>query len=430
MRRSAVPIPENLPQLARETSPEHPWPLRLLSAKIGEYISRMDYIWVEGEVTSLRRRPGAKVQYFQLADLQSQPQQTITVKMWSHTLPQAITEGMHVVLRVKPDFWEGTGSFTLHADTIRHVGLGDILARLEALKARLAAEGLFAAARKKPLPFLPRCIGLICGRNTQAEKDVVVNASQRWPGVHFSIQQVQVQGNGAVHAVIGALDLLDADPDIDVIVIARGGGSPEDLLPFSDEELIRAVAAAHTPVVSAIGHEADNPLLDYVADVRASTPTDAARRIVPDVRQERADVSAYLARARQAFARRLSMESNQLAQVRTHPALAHPENSLSARADELIHLVQWGRNYADSILADHRNFLSSHIARLRTLSPLSTLARGYSILRDENSHLVSSIEDTSKGAQLHALMYDGELTLHVESVQASANKQRGAQHNE
>ncbi|MCI6574566.1 MAG: exodeoxyribonuclease VII large subunit [Actinomycetaceae bacterium] len=411
-----VPIPGDLPQTAGATTADSPWPVRLLSAKIGEYISKMSRMWVEGEVTSIKRRPGAKVQYFQLADLQAQPQITITVKMWSHNLPASVGEGTHVVVLAKPDFWQGNGSFSLFADEIRTRGLGDILAKLAALKAKLAAEGLFSASRKRPLPFLPHRIGLICGRNTEAEKDVVVNSQLRWPDVAFEIRQVLVQGSGAVSAIITALAQLDADPEVDVIVLARGGGSPEDLLPFSDETLVRAVAAAHTPIVSAIGHEADNPLVDFVADVRASTPTDAARALVPDVSEERRLLAADLERGRRAIYNRLHLASADIAQLRGHPALANPERSIDARYEDVSQLIAWGRTHIGAALDAHAHAVTSELTQLRTLSPLSTLKRGYSILRSTDGNIVSSVRETSKGARLQALMRDGQVAIRVEDT--------------
>ena len=414
--QQAIQIPPELPQTAAATTAENPWPLRLLSAKIGEYISKMSRMWVEGEITSMKRRANAKVQYFQLADLEARPQQTITVKIWSHALPAAITEGMHVVLLVKPDFWAGNGSFALFADEIRQCGVGDILAQIEALKAKLAAEGLFAASRKQPLPFLPQRIGLICGRNTEAEKDVRVNAALRWPGVQFEVRQVLVQGPGAPAEIIQALNELDDMPEVEVIVLARGGGSPEDLLPFSNEELVRAAAQARTPIVSAIGHEADTPILDFVADVRASTPTDAARRIVPDVAEERAALRAARERGRLATAARIAAAARDVEALRARPALAAPERAIDARAQELSQLLAWGRRHATLEIENKNTYLASLLARLRTLSPFSTLKRGYSILRDERGALVGSVSATSKGARLQALMLDGELDLEVAHI--------------
>lgn len=411
-----IPIPADLPPTAAATTAEHPWPLRLLSAKIGEYIGKMSRMWVEGEITSIKRRPNARWQYFKLADLQAQPQQTIDAMIMSQNLPASITEGMHVVMLVKPNFWEQGGSFKLITEEIRPRGVGDILARLEALKAKLTAEGLFAQSRKKPLPFLPRRIGLICGRNTEAERDVRVNAAKRWPGVQFAVRQVLVQGAQAPAQIIGALAELDAIADVDVIVLARGGGSQEDLLPFSDEALIRAVASAHTPIVSAIGHEADNPLLDFVADVRASTPTDAARRIVPDVAEERRALLTALARGRHAIAARLSAAAADIAAFRERPALRYPQRLIEVRAEELANTISWGRHFASTLVQRNATALSSDLSRLWTLSPLSTLKRGYSILRDADGSLVGTTRSTSKGARLQALMQDGELTVTVQDI--------------
>ncbi len=196
------------------------------------------------------------------------------------------------MVHATPTFWSKRGTLQLQADAIRMVGLGELLARIEHLRRVLAAEGLFDADRKVALPFLPAVVGLVCGRESKAEHDVVVNARERWPQVQFVIREVAVQGPRAVPEVSAAIAELDADPSVEVIVVARGGGSVEDLLPFSNEAMVRAAAACRTPLVSAIGHETDAPLLDLVADHRASTPTDAAKRIVPDVAEERLRICA------------------------------------------------------------------------------------------------------------------------------------------
>ena len=412
----SIPIPADLPPTAAQTTAEHPWPLRLLSSKMEEYIARMSRMWVEGEVTSLVRRAGAKVQYFVLTDLHEKV--SINVKMYSHNLPAGINPGARVVLLAKPDFWRGNGSLTLFADEIRPVGLGDLLARLEALKAKLAAEGLFAAARKQPLPFLPRKIGLICGRNTKAKDDVVVNSRARWPEVQFEIREVQVQGVGSVPAMIAALAELDADPSVDVIVLARGGGAMEDLLPFSDEALVRAAAAAKTPIVSAIGHETDNPILDYVADLRASTPTDAAKRIVPDVGEQRMLVASALDRGRRALQSAIDARALDITQLRARPALARPEDALDARSADITNLRAWSLSYAQANIERNSAALRADLARLRTLSPLSTLKRGYSILRTTEGNVVSEATQVAVGDALHATLASGELDLSVAATNA------------
>ncbi|MGO1638029.1 exodeoxyribonuclease VII large subunit [Ancrocorticia populi] len=410
---SRIPVPAELPQQAALTSPDHPWPLRLLSAKIKEYISAMSRLWVEGEVITLQRRPGAKVQFLTLRDLDAN--NSITVKILSFLLPDSVESGSRVVVCAKPDFYEGNGSLSLWADEIRPVGLGDILARLEMLKKQLASEGLFDPRRKQPLPFLPQKIGLICGRNTKAKEDVEVNARLRWPSVAFDTREVQVQGNGAVDAMLEALAALDARPEVDVIVLARGGGSVEDLLPFSDERLVRAAASAHTPVVSAIGHEGDSPILDLAADVRASTPTDAAKLLVPDVSEEYAGIAEARVRMRNALGARLTQAGRELDAILARPPFARPQTMIDVRESDLSSLRLWLRNHMrralDSSAAEQSNLLS----RLRALSPQATLDRGYSILRD-NAGIVTDAQNVSVGQNLHAILSSGSLELGVTTV--------------
>ena len=292
-----------LPERAADTTAEQPWPVRLLSMKIGEYVEKMSTLWVEGQVVQLNRRPGARTAYLTLRDPDVDMSLSVSIQVNAlDAMPGPLSEGARVVLQAKPAFWTQRGSLMLDARQIRPVGVGELLARLEYLKRHLAQEGLFDRDRKRPLPFLPRRVGLVCGRASAAERDVVENARRRWPATRFEIRQVAVQGSSAVTEVTAALAELDAHPEVDVIVIARGGGGVEDLLPFSNETLVRAVAAARTPVVSAIGHDVDTPLLDLVADHRASTPTDAAKAIVPDAVAERAAVTAARERDRRALA--------------------------------------------------------------------------------------------------------------------------------
>lgn len=410
----SIPIPPDLPQMAHLTTPEQPWPLRLLSEKIAEYVSKMSRLWVEGEVIQLVRRPNARVQFFTLADLEEK--MTITVKIWSHALPAGITEGSRVIVAAKPDFWTGNGSLSLQAAEVRAVGVGDLLARIEALKAKLAAEGLFNADRKQPLPFLPRKIGLICGRNTKAMHDVVNNATRRWAAVQFEIREVQVQGAGAVEQMLPALQELDADPAVDVIVLARGGGSVEDLFPFSDERLVRAAAAAATPIVSAIGHETDSPVLDLVADFRASTPTDAAKAIVPDVGEEKQNLTTTVRRGRIAVDNLLHHAQTEIDTLRARPVMAHPDVMVDNRAEDLANLRSWAKHHITGILESHAASLAGDLARLRTLSPLQTLKRGYAVLRTEDG-IIGNVTDVDPKDHGQAILHDGYLDLTIDSVQ-------------
>ena len=291
--------------------------------------------------------------------------------------------------------------------------MGDLLAQIEALRARLAAEGLFSDTRKKPLPFLPRMIGLICGRSAKAKDDVVVNASDRWPDARFEIREVAVQGDHCVPEVGRALLELDAMDDVDVIVIARGGGAVEDLLPFSDERLVRAVADARTPVVSAIGHEGDSPLLDLVADYRASTPTDAARRIVPDRARERDGVAQAVSRMRGALAGRLMTERSHLSLLTSRPVLQGPGAIVDGHRAALDQRVTALRTAVERRLASERQSLTRARATLTALSPQATLDRGYALLKTPSGQLITSSAQVKKGDLIEGILASGRMVAQV-----------------
>src|SRR5215469_7956573 len=318
--------------MALETSATSPVPVRTVLQLVSNWIGRLGRVWVEGQIAECKKR-GAVV-FLTLRDPVAavSVQVVCTRPVFEAASPQ---EGARVVVFVKPDFNATRGSFSLTGLEIRAVGIGELLARLDRLRRSLAAEGLFAPERKRSLPFLPGVIGLICGRESAAQRDVQENAERRWPAVKFRVEQTAVQGSHAAGEVIAALRRLDEDPDVDVIVIARGGGSVEDLLPFSDEALIRAVAACRTPVVSAIGHEQDTPLLDYVADLRASTPTDAAKRVVPDVSEQIALVAQLRERARRCITGWLDRETAWLEAIRSRPALADPVREIERQAERV-----------------------------------------------------------------------------------------------
>ena len=359
-----------LPERAADTSAESPWPVRLLSMKIAEYVEKMSVLWVEGQVVQLNRRPGARTAYLTLRDPDVDMSLSVAIQVNAlEAMPTPLTEGARVVLQAKPVFWTQRGSLMLDARQIRPVGVGELLARVEHLKRLLASEGLFDPGRKRPLPFLPHTVGLVCGRGSAAEKDVVENARRRWPTVRFAIREVAVQGPNAVQEVAAALAELDAEPQVEVIVIARGGGSVEDLLPFSNEALVRAVAAARTPVVSAIGHDVDTPLLDHVADWRASTPTDAGKRVVPDATAERHGVEQALARARRALAGFVASERRHLVALRSRPVMADPVAMIDARREELEALTD--RSHRRVLAAVHRaaDQVVHLRSQVRTLSP-------------------------------------------------------------
>jgi exodeoxyribonuclease VII large subunit len=372
-----------------KTSPEQPAAVRTVAQLVAGWIDRLGTIWVEGQVAQLTRRPGQGYVYLTLRDTDADLSVNVTCpRRVIDAAEPAIAEGDRILLLAKPTFYAKRGSFNLHAHEIRHVGLGELLARLERLKQTLAAEGLFDADRKRPLPFLPRGVGLICGRASAAERDVVENARRRWPQVHFVTREVAVQGPTAAPQVTAALAELDADPSVDVIVITRGGGSVEDLLPFSEESLVRAVALAATPVVSAIGHEQDAPLLDLVADVRASTPTDAARKVVPDVAFEAEAVASARSRIREAVSARLAAEQHALDQLRSRPVLATPTSLVDAHRQLVSDLVERSRRALGARIDQAHTELTHTRARVRALSPQATLDRGYALVQRDDGSVV------------------------------------------
>ncbi|MEY9841950.1 exodeoxyribonuclease VII large subunit [Streptacidiphilus sp. EB103A] len=403
--------------MALDTSADTPIPVAKVSQLIGGWISRLGAVWVEGQITQLSRRPGAGVVFLTLRDPSEDVSLSVTCyRAVFEPVAELVTEGSRIVVHAKPEWYGPRGTLSLRAAEIRLVGLGDLLARLELLKRTLGAEGLFAAERKKPLPFLPQCIGLVTGRASAAERDVLQNARRRWPAVRFEVRNVPVQGVHAVPEVIAAVKELDDHPDVDVIIVARGGGSVEDLLPFSDEQLVRAVAAARTPVVSAIGHEPDQPLLDYVADLRASTPTDAAKRVVPDVREELARVHGLRDRARYGVQARLDRETTGLASVRSRPVLAAPYRMVDERAAELGALLERSRRTLDHRLARAASELEHTLARVVALSPAATLQRGYAVLQREDGVVVRDPAQVTPGERLRARVAEGGFAVTVDAV--------------
>ena len=368
-----------------ETSPESPVPVRVIAMKIGEWISRLGEVWIEGQIAQLNRRPGVSTQFLTLRDPDANISLTVTCPR--AILPDAVVEGSRVVLRARPDFYLERGTLSLRASDVRQVGLGELLARLEQLRRLLTAEGLFAAEHKRRLPFLPRRIGLITGRASAAERDVVENVRRRLPGAQFRIENVATQGASAVNELVAALERLDGDQSVDVIVLARGGGSVEDLLPFSNESLVRAVFAARTPVVSAIGHESDVPLLDHVADLAASTPTDAAKRIVPDLAEELRLVAELRQRTRDTIHRRLEREAELMAGL-PERMRATVKARLHRESDEAAALRERSRRRLGGLLEAARSDLEHVRARVRTLSPQATLDRGYAVVRRADATVV------------------------------------------
>jgi exodeoxyribonuclease VII large subunit len=409
--------------MALETSPSAPAPVRQIALAISQWVGRLGAVWVEGQMTQVNRRPGVGTVFMTMRDSAADISVPVTcARTLFDSLNPPLVEGASVVIHAKPDYYANRGSLSLVAREIRMVGLGELLARLERRRQLLAAEGLFSGDLKRPLPFLPQCIGLVTAPGSAAERDVVDNARRRWPGVAFETAYAAMQGTRAATEVIDAIDRLDRDPRVDVIVVARGGGSVEDLLPFSDEALVRAVAGARTPVVSAIGHEPDTPLLDLVADVRASTPTDAAKHLVPDMAEELAGVTWARDRVRSLLRQLVDRETRSLTDLRARPALADPRNLLNARSVEVGDLRDRGRRSLSHALARAADDLAHQRARARALSPLATLERGYAVVQAADGAVVRSVAGVATGAPLRIRVADGRITATTTDVETDASE--------
>lgn len=386
-----------------------PWPVAVLSHKIRGYIERLGTAWVEGEITQWGVSGGNV--YGKLKDLNEDA--TVSFNVWSSVrakLDGDFKQGDRVIALVKPNYWVKGGTLSMQVFELRHVGLGDLLERLERLRKQLASEGLFDHSRKRPLPFLPHCIGLITGKDSDAEKDVIRNAQLRWPAVNFRVVHAAVQGDRSVGEVAAAIEKLDADPEVDVIIIARGGGDFQNLLGFSDERVVRAAAAASTPIVSAIGHEADRPLLDEVADLRASTPTDAAKRVVPDVAEELARVQQARARIGTRLTGILSAEIDRISQLRSRPVLADTAWIFDSRTQDLTRYVARGVELVQRRLERASDQTAELRSQLRALSPQATLDRGYAIAQSNDGHVLRDAAAAPTGTEFRLTLASGSIT--------------------
>ncbi|QTX04183.1 exodeoxyribonuclease VII large subunit [Agromyces archimandritae] len=375
---------------------ENPWPVALLSGKLKEYVDRLGSAWIEGEITQWSVSAGNV--YGKLKDLEQDA--TVSFTIWSSVrsrLKEDFKQGDRVVASVKVNWWVKGGSLTMQVFDLKHVGLGDLLERIERLRVQLRAEGLFDDSRKRPLPFLPGVIGLVTGKDSDAEKDVLRNAQLRWPNVRFRVEHAAVQGERSAAEVVQALAKLDADPEVEVIIVARGGGDFQNLLSFSDEAVLRAAAAASTPVVSAIGHEADRPLLDEVADLRASTPTDAAKRVVPDVAEELLRVGQARTRIGMRMTSLLAHEVDRIGQLRSRPVLANPQWMIDARAEEVTRWVARGAELAERIVERAGVRVGELRGQLRALSPQATMDRGYAIAQTADGAVLRDAADAPAG---------------------------------
>ena len=398
--------------MTQANSAENPFPVRAVAIRVAGWIDKLGTVWVEGQLAQITMRPDSKTVFMVLRDPAADMSLTVTC---SRDLvlraPVKLAEGIQVVVCGKPSFYTGRGTFSLRLSEIRAVGVGELLARIDRLRRLLDAEGLFDPRLKRPIPFLPNTIGLITGRASAAERDVTTVAAARWPAVRFAVRNTAVQGPNAVPQIVEALRELDRDHDVDVIVVARGGGSVEDLLPFSDETLCRAIAACRTPVISAVGHEPDNPLCDLVADLRAATPTDAAKEVVPDTAAEQRLVDDLRRRSGQALRNWVSREQRTLAQLRSRPVLADPLTALTARAEEVHRARSAIRRDISRLVAAETERVGHLAARLATLGPAATLARGYAVVQTVPAAgpaaVLRSVNDAPAGTRLRVRVSDG-----------------------
>ncbi len=407
---------------ARGQSADNPYPVRTVAMMVKDWIEKLGTVWIEGEVAQLSMRPNTSTAFITLRDPAADMSLSVTCpRDLVMNAPVKLSEGTRVIMLGRPNFFVGRGTFSLRVNQIRAVGVGELLARIDRLRKLLAAEGLFDPRLKRPIPFLPNTIGLITGRASAAEHDVVSVAKDRWPAVTFAIRNTAVQGTNTVPQVVEALRALDTDPAVDVIVIARGGGSVEDLLPFSDETLCRAISACTTPVVSAIGHEPDNPLCDLVADLRAATPTDAAKRIVPDTAAEMARLGDLRQRSARALRNWVRREEHDLARLRSRPVLAQPLAALTSRADEIHRCRTAARRDVTRLVAAESERIGHLSARLTTLGPAATLARGYAVVQavttSGEAAVLQTVADAPEGTRLRVRVSDGAISAVSEGSQ-------------
>ncbi len=398
---------------AQGKSPDNPWPVRSVAMMVKDWIDRLGTVWVEGQIAQLNVRPNSATAYITLRDPAADMSLQITCpRDLVFNAPVKLAEGTQVIMHGRPTFFVGRGSFSLRVNQIRAVGIGELLARIDRLRQLLDAEGLFDPRLKRPIPFLPDTVGLITGRASAAEKDVVSVAQTRWPAVRFAVRNTIVQGPSAVAQIVDALRDLDADPDVDVIVLARGGGSVEDLLPFSDETLCREIAKCSTPVISAIGHEPDNPLCDLVADLRAATPTDAAKRVVPDAVAEHALVAELCGRSGRALRNWVHREQHTVTQLRSRPVLAQPLAALTTRTEEIHRARATARRDVTRLIEAETHGVEHLSARLATLGPAATLARGYAVVQVASGAMpvLRSTADAPAGTRLRIRVADGAIT--------------------
>jgi exodeoxyribonuclease VII large subunit len=383
---------------------------------VGQWLSRLPTVWVEGEVTELRRHDRWATVFFTLKDPADGSCVGVTMARGRFdALRLELSDGERVHVFGRPELYEPRAEFKLRALSVERFGAGAHLASLERLKAALAAEGLFSDARKRPLPLLPRRIGVVTGNDAAAKRDLITTICSRFPPASLLVAETYVQGSRAAAEIVAAMGALCEHPDVDVVVLSRGGGSFEDLLPFSDERVVRAVAECRVPVVSAVGHEQDTPLCDLAADVRASTPTAAGKLVVPELAVlyggldgARAALARSVQRSLEHDRRRLAHSVDRL-RARPRAAVDRERLRLERTRDRL-------RQAPALAVERKRAVLEKSAAKLVALSPLHTLERGYAIVRTESGAVAASAEDVSPGARVDVTLARGAFGARVEDV--------------
>ncbi|MFD0704747.1 exodeoxyribonuclease VII large subunit [Alloscardovia venturai] len=406
-----------LPVRVSDTTQDNPWPVAMLSEKFASVVNSWPAAWVTGQIQQINaRRPGQV--YMTIRDNNPAVNVQMDCVFFGPPAYEAAkySQGDLVVLHGKANIYQARTSLSFRADQIHHVGTGGIKEQIEMLRKKLKGEGLFDTERKIELPHFPHKIGLVVAPGARAEGDVITNARLRWPSMEFAVKHVHVQGPSCPPEVVRAIAELDADTTVDVIIVARGGGAFEDLIGFSDESVVRAVAAATTPVVSAIGHEDDWTLIDLVADLRASTPTDAAKRVVPDVREELDLVAQTRARMMESLTRKVEVERQRLAAYANRPSLTHPQTII----DKPLQFVRDARMRMNTAMnftiADASSSIEKLHATLTALSPQSTLDRGYAVVQNANGTVVDTASALHHADTVTVTLKTGKIDAAVTAV--------------
>lgn len=406
---------DELPRFARDTTPENPWPVSLLSQHFHDAVERWPAAWIEGQIIEINARRTGTV-YLTLRD--SFQEVSISALGFGAFAQKAraFQQGDRVVMHGQADLWVKSTRLSFRADDIRRIGSGGIKEQIDELRKKLKGEGLFDESNKVPIPEFPTTIGIVCGPGARAEGDIITNVNLRWPIVHFAVKYAHVQGPQCPAEVVQAIQELDADPAVDVIIVARGGGSFEDLIGFSDERVVRATAACVTPIISAVGHEDDWTLIDLASDMRASTPTDAAKRVVPDVREQQQLVASAIGTMSMRMRAMVDNESRLIEGYVNRPSLTHPQTMVESHERDIADAVRAMRIGLTRIVDDAQMHVEKLKATLTALSPQSTLDRGYAVLQNASGHVVDDAGDVHVDDELTITLRHGTVVAQAQAT--------------